>query len=73
MAAPIDHSEAATVAFLAFLRTEANLCEHRANTLRSQADQLANLYGVTQDLQDRYGESVARRSPRSCSPVWIFS
>jgi HMG (high mobility group) box len=52
---PADPSEAATVAFLSYLRMESELSDHRAKVLRDQADQLAALYGIQQDLQDRYG------------------
>jgi hypothetical protein len=55
---PIDPSEASTVAFLSYLRTEAELSDHRSKVLRDQADQLAALYGIHQDLQDRYGASM---------------
>lgn len=57
MAVPIDPSEAATVAFLSYLRTESELSDHRAKVLRDQADQLAALYGIPQDLQERYRAS----------------
>jgi hypothetical protein len=70
----VDHSDAATVAFLAFLRTESDLCLQRAKALRSQADQLASLYGITQHLQDRYGETNEELlpSPTACF-LWILS
>jgi hypothetical protein len=70
---PIDPSEAATVAFLSYLRTEAELSDHRSKVLRDQADQLAALYGIQQDLQDRYGASFPKRASSSLPPIDCFS
>jgi ABC-type transporter Mla MlaB component len=46
----------ATVALIAFLRSEADQSEQKAIMLRAQATALANQYNISQDLQQRYGE-----------------
>jgi hypothetical protein len=45
----------ATVALVGFLRAEADLSEQRAESLRTQATNLAAQFGITEDLQQRYG------------------
>jgi hypothetical protein len=44
-------------ALVAFLRHEADVADQNAHRLREQAAQLAEEYGVSDDMQDQYGES----------------
>lgn len=45
----------AVTALIGFLRTEADLSEARAASFRTQADQLAVQFHVTDSVQQRYG------------------
>jgi hypothetical protein len=45
----------ATVALIGFLRCEADLADKKAESLRAQAAHLAAQFGITDDLQERYG------------------
>jgi hypothetical protein len=47
----------ATVALIGFLRCEADLADRKAESLRAQAAHLASQFGITDDLQERYGTS----------------
>jgi hypothetical protein len=45
----------ATVALIGFLRCEADLADKKAESLRAQATHLAAQFGITDDIQERYG------------------
>ena len=47
----------ATMALVAFLRAEADAAEEKAKSYRRQAEQLAQTFGVSSDMQQRYGTS----------------
>lgn len=49
-------SSHATAAIVAYLRAEADSARQKAKSLRAQADNLAAIFNVTQDVQRRYGE-----------------
>jgi hypothetical protein len=46
----------ATVALIGFLRCEADLADKKAESLRAQATHLAAQFGITDDIQERYGK-----------------
>jgi hypothetical protein len=54
---PIDAEgyDPATVALIGFLRCEADLADKKAESLRAQATHLAAQFGITDDIQERYG------------------
>lgn len=51
----LEPSDAATIALVTYLRSEADQAEQKAKSLRAQADQLAAAYSITEDMQQRYG------------------
>lgn len=50
-----NEEDVATTALVAYLRSEADLSDLKAAGLRAQARALAAQYGVTDELQQRYG------------------
>jgi len=58
----------ATAAIVSFLRKEADVAEKKAKSLRKQADELAAMFGISEESQRRYGTYavvVARSRSRS--------
>jgi hypothetical protein len=55
MVADAEGYDPATVALIGFLRCEADLADKKAESLRAQATHLAAQFGITDDIQERYG------------------
>lgn len=53
-----NEEDVATTALVAYLRSEADLSDLKAASLRAQARALAAQYGVTDELQQRYGTYI---------------
>jgi hypothetical protein len=51
-----EENFSATAALVAFLRMEADIAEEKAKRLRDQATLLAQQFGVSDALQEAYGE-----------------
>jgi hypothetical protein len=51
----LDPEDAATTALVAYLRSEADLADQRSRSLRTQADQLAAVYDISDTTMERYG------------------
>jgi hypothetical protein len=53
--AATEGTDVITTALVAYLRSEADLAEQKAASLRAQAAALAAQYGLTDELLHRYG------------------
>ena len=51
----MSRERASALALVAFMRSEADAAEQKAKSFRFQAEQLAQSFGISRDIQQRYG------------------
>ena len=63
---------ASTMALVTFLRAEADMADQRAKSLRFQAHQLAQTFGISTNVQQRYGRSSCLQKEYFCHSLQQF-